>query len=86
MPLIDEIFSSGKVSDTVGCLGRNDARSFINVMDEVRRRAPHLRTDRLTPSTSCALIGTDEPQPRTTRPEEMSEINVQNVCQPHHVS
>ena len=40
--LIEKIFSSGKVSDIVGCLGGDDAQTFIDSMDEVRPHVSHL--------------------------------------------
>ena len=33
--LIEKIFSSGKTSDIVGCLGGSDAQTLIDLMDEV---------------------------------------------------
>ena len=41
--LIDAVFSDGRVSDIVGCLRRNDVRTFIDTMDEVCIYASHLR-------------------------------------------
>ena len=41
--LIGTVFSSGKVSDIIGCLAGDDAQSFIDVMDEVCCHASHLR-------------------------------------------
>lgn len=33
--LVEAIFSSGRVSDIVGCLGENNAQTFIDAVDEV---------------------------------------------------
>ena len=33
--LVEAIFSSGRVSNIVGCLGENNAQTFIDAVDEV---------------------------------------------------
>ena len=78
--LIEDIFVSEDVNDTVRCLTKEDAQTFIDAIDEVRYTSTHSRG-------FVCLVVTHQPGTRYARPfimvpKPMSEATLQDLWPP----
>ena len=77
--VVETIVSTMKAASIVEFLEEGDAQTFVDVIDEARRRTiPALMNFFIDPH--FRLPGFGPPQPLTTNPKEMCEILVQDMC------
>jgi len=76
--LVTAIFSNRNVAEAVKCLCREDAQSFVDVVDEVLSQSS-VQGKWLTNLTSCQA---DTGEPGTAAEEEVCEHTVQDMWSP----
>ena len=80
--LIESILLSKDECDTIRCLLRDDAQTFIDAIDKARPTLPHRRVSVDPNCHTLYQLGTRWTRPFSMGPKEMSQIVVQDVWPP----